>query len=100
LIKHSKFPKLKFKKSGVYFYSQSTHRIKIQNVKTVLIDNTLYLKTNEKVVIFSNVKDVKIFEEFLYFTGLGEVKILFDCEKIFRYFSIRINSKQFELETL
>ncbi len=99
-IKHFKFPNLKLKKSGIFFISNLTHRIKIHNMKTLFVDGVLYLKTKDKIVRMLNVNDVKIWEGYLYFTALGKVEIVFNADDIYRYFSIKIKSNKFNFEDL
>ena len=95
-----KFPRLKLTKKGIEFYSHCQHRIKIEEMKLMLVNSTLYLKNNKKLIIINNVKDVMLFENYLYFTGLGFVRICFDCESVYRYFMVEIKSKQFSLNNI
>ena len=99
-IKYKPLPKLYMKKDGITFTSTSTHRLKIENKKTMQIGNVLYFKTESKLIIISNVKEVRIVNEYLYFTALGNVKFTFDCEEFFRYFALSIKSQQFNLDEL
>ncbi len=96
-IKYFEFPNLKLKKSGIFFVSNLTHRIKIYDMKVLVVDGVLYLKTPDKIVKISRVQNVKILDEYLYFTALGKVEIIFDAESIYRYFSIKIKSKKIDL---
>ena len=95
----SDFPKLKLTKSGIVFQSTDTHKLKIKDVKLILIGVDLYMKTQNKLIIFHNVKDVKVYEGYLYFTALGEVKLCFDCE-FYKYFTIKISSEKFSFNQL
>ena len=55
-LKNEPFPLLTLTKRGVSFFSNETHKLKIENYKVYLFNNTLYLKTNEKLIIFSHNK--------------------------------------------
>lgn len=98
--KETSFPFLKFTKTGISFFSYNQHEIKIQNMKTMQIDGLVYLKNGDKLIIISNVKDVKIYEDYLLFTANGETKILFDCKEYYRYFTLDIQSEQFNLNNI
>ncbi len=97
MLKFENFPHLNLTRKGISFISYATHRIKIHNAKTMLINNNLYVKFTSQLVIISNVSGVKIFNELLYFDCLGKVKILFNNKDYYKYFAIKINSNQFDL---
>lgn len=88
------------KKFGMVFFSSKVHKIKIQNIKLMQIDKVLYLKTTTKLVIINNVEEVKIYNGYLYFKGCGKVTIEFDCKEFYKYFALKISSKQFCLSDL
>lgn len=99
-LKFKTFPHLKMTKSGIVFCSKDEHRFKFSNVKIFQIKDVIYLKYEKKIVIISNVKDVRIYNDFVYFKANGKVKILFDCKSVYKYFSLNITSKQFDLSEL
>lgn len=99
-LKFKDFPYMTLKKDGIYFSSNSTHRIKINSMEAMLVGDALYLKTENQIIIISNVSSVKIFNEYLYITCLGDVKIYADLVGIYRYFSIKIKSKKFNIEAI
>ena len=99
-LKVENFPRLYITKNGIEFFSLGTHKIKINVSNLCLFENILYLKDLDKIVIIKNVEDVKVFNQNLYFKCKGKVKIIFDCKKFFRFFTIKIESKQFDLNEL
>lgn len=99
-IKFKKFPTLKLTKNGIEFSSFDIHRIFIKDFKVMQVENVVYLKTQSQLLTISNIDNVFYFENYLHFTSKGRVKILFDCTSIYRYFSIKIESKKFNLNSL
>jgi len=105
LIKKNKFktkpfPKLKINKNGIIFYSNLKHKIKVENVKLLILENTAYLKKGKEIVIIHNIENVFIKSDYLYFKANGNVKILFNAQGFYRYFNIIIESKKFSLNRL
>ncbi len=100
-IKVSPFPLLKLYKNGVLFHSCSNHKLNLnKEVKTILINTNLYIKTEKEIVVITNIKDVKRYNNTLYFTACGQVKILFNCNDIYKYFAINISSKHIQLSQI
>ena len=91
---------IKICKFGISFFSNSRHKIKVGQVKMLILNNNVFLKHNNKTIEIRNVKNVFIRNDFIYFSALGDVKILFNAEPIFRYFNIKILSNDFNLEEL
>ena len=87
-------------KYGVVFSSNKRHRIKIFGAKILVIDKNVYLKKDKKTVIIKNVDNLFIRRDYLYFNALGEVKIIMNCKKFYKYFCVRISSKNFDLSNL
>jgi len=94
------FPKLKINKNGIIFYSTLKHKIRIDDVKLLQLNDAVYLKKQCEVIVIHNVKDVFTKNNYLYFRAKGEVKILFNTNEIYRYFNIVIQSKKFSLNKL
>lgn len=94
------FPKLKITKNGVFFTSNNKHKIKVKDVRLLIIENTAYLKTNNEIATIHNIDDVFIKDNYLYFKAKGEVKILYNTNEIYRYFNIVIQSNRFNLNKL
>lgn len=99
-LKRKSFPYLKMNKTGITFFSHSEHKIKIQNMKIMQVENNVYLKQGNNLIIITNVSEVKGYEDYLLFTSNGETRILFDCNDYFRYFAINIKSEQFSLDEI
>lgn len=93
-------PKLKINKNGIIFYSNEKHKIKLDNVKLLVIEYTAYLKSDNQIVTIHNVEDVFFYEGYLYFKAKGDVKILFATAEIYRYFNLIIQAKKFNLNKL
>lgn len=94
------FPRLKFKKFGFVFISNSIHKLKIHNYKVNILENNIYLSLNKNIAILKNVKIINVKKGDLYFQALGEVKIIFDCESVYRYYNLIFISKEFNLKIL
>lgn len=97
---YSKFPKLKLKRDGIFFYSKKTHAINISNCEVEFLKGKILLIHKTKLIQIKNVKPKYIQNNMLLFKALGDVKIQFDCEKFYRYFNIEIISNDFEIETI
>lgn len=98
--KYVKFPRLKFKKFGFVFTSNSIHKLKVHNYKVNILKNNIYLSLNKNVAILKNVRIINVKKDDLYFQALGEVKIIFDCESVYRYYNLIFISKEFNLNIL
>ena len=93
-------PKLKINKNGIFFNSTFKHKIKIDNLKILIIDKTIYLKNENNFIIIQNVTNIYKAQNYLFFSALGDVKILFKTEDFYRYFNILIKSNNFNLTKL
>ena len=85
-------------KNGVCFFSNKRHKLKVENAKLLMVKDVAFLKNEHKTIAIKNVKDVCLKNDYIYFTGLGNVKIIFNCEKFYRYFNIKIISADFDLK--
>ncbi len=94
------FPKLTLKKDAISFISKDRHRVKIFGYEVVEAGDNLYLYNAQEIITITNVNKVERCEEYLYFQALGEVKIHLDLKDIYKYFSIIITSKRFDIEEL
>lgn len=94
------YPKLNLGRSGIYFYSQNRHKIRIDNAKVMQLDHSVYIKKNEKTIIINNVDRVYVIKDYLYFTALGNCQIVFNAKSFYRYFNISISSNKFDMEAL
>ena len=94
------FPKLKLNKQGIIFYSKSNHRIKIDNLKFIVVKDMVYIDINANMFILKNVKNVHYYKNYLYFTCLGDCKFYFDTKLIYKYFNIKIESDYLDIENL
>jgi len=91
-------PKLKLSKSGINFYSTKKHKIKVDNVKIISINNGVCVKTEKEIIVFKNVKNVILRNEHVYFYACGKVEIVFNSLNYYRYFNFKIISKDFDFE--
>ena len=99
-IKTKPFPKLKMNKNGIFFTSKFKHKVKIENLKVMLLDDCVYLKNDNTFIIIKNVFSAFKLNNYLYFNAMGEVKIIFKTEEFFRYFNLVIKSNKFNLNKL
>lgn len=92
--------RLNMTKYGITFHSNKKHRIRVGNVKFLMLKNTVYLKRNKKTVVIKNIDRVFLKSGFLYFRALGDVKIVFNCKSFYKYFNILIKSNEFDFYQL
>lgn len=91
---------VKLTKYGLVFYSNNRHRIKIYGAKMLIIENNVYLKKNSRTVVLKNVDKVSVNKDYLYFNSLGKTKIIMNCKKFYKYFVVRVESEDFDIEEL
>ena len=94
------FPKMTLNKYGIVFYSESRHRIRIENARVLQVKNQIYIKSGKKIVIIKNATAPYLAKGYLYFKACGETKVIFNCKSIYRYFNIMIESSFFDLAKL
>ena len=99
-IKYKTFPltKLKLNKGGISFFSTKKHKLKIFNFKIIMISDGVCIKTEKELIVFKNIKNVILRNEHMYFCGCGKVEIVFNCINYYKYFNIKIISKDFDFE--
>ncbi len=94
------YPKLKLCKYGLKFNSTKRHRIYVGECKIMQLNNQVYLKKSGRVVVLKNVDKIATKCGYLYFTALGEVRIIFNAKQFYKYFNLKIISKNFDLEKI
>lgn len=93
-------PKLCMTKYGLIFHSNKRHRIRVGEVKLLILNNTVYLKRNNRTVVIKSIDRVFLKSGYLYFRALGEVKIIFNCKSFYKYFNILIKSDEFDFNEI
>lgn len=97
-LKVEECPAMKLEKSGIVFNSKKRHKLKIYGAKVMQVANSVYLKKDNRLVQLVNVDEIFLEKDYLYFKALGETKLRFDCEKIYKYFNLKIKSKKIDVE--
>ncbi len=90
-------PVPKVKPDGLHFCSKSRHRLRVGRVSVVRFGHQVMLKRGTQSVILHNIDKVFYQGNYIYFTALGACHISIDCSGIYRYFSVKIQSSQFDL---
>ena len=90
----------KVNKYGISFLSTSRHKLRLKDAKILALNNTIYLKSNNKTIVIKNATNPIKTKNFLFFTALGEVKIIFNTKSFYKYFNIEIKSPTFDLTQL
>ena len=98
-FRYKAFPKLHINRNGIYFFSNSCHRIFIGNATTLILGKVVYLKQNGRNVVINNIYNVKIFKQYIYFKSSGRCEIWFPCSRMHKYFNIKITSKLIDVQS-
>lgn len=99
-IKFKPIPDFLIKKNGIIFFSNAVHRINVNDAEFIQVCKLVYLKSSTKMLILKNVDEIYKKNDWLYFKACGKTEIIFNCEKIYKYFNIRIESNKFDLSQL
>lgn len=97
-LKVKEMPSLAIDKCGLFFESLTKHRLKLNGASVLTIGNNVYLKRFGKMVCLNNVDKVFEYKDCIYFQSLGKVRIKFNCENIYRYFLIDIESENVDMK--